>query len=421
MSAYRLSRMAWSFAGANGCGGSPAGTGPCFRLVALAFFAAMTAGVGSAGAQTDPAVIRAALDFYAQSVQTLEGRYHVQYDRRSSRDLPPHTVVLEDLRQDITFRADLVHGRVFQEETESWLHSKVSEQERFEARSVHAYDGEVSGALLYTLSRRPRIPSSVPAGVPHLLNLSKRDVTAVTFVPWHFAGLRLPYFGIHLASLVKVAPMRVLGRETIDGADRDVIAVEHRGVRYKAWLDPQHDFLPRKQEFSKLEGEDDSPLRVLETKRFEQFAAANGDGRALWFPVAGEIRDRSDVAKRVEVDRLVLNARMKPSDFRIDVASLPAGVQINDETVIPNRTSYTGGREDLWKQRDRLIEEETQALNKLMGLPVAVPAEAVPSEASAPPAVAPRPARWWIWLLAAVSVVLIGVGVWQLRRQRRMR
>lgn len=381
-------------------------------LVLSLLMGSMSLGVSrvSAADEIDLPTIRAALDFYTSSVKTLEGRYSLSAQLEPGFEYGPHVLVMEDLRREIGFAADLERGWTSLDETKSWLYSGISKEKRFEVRTVESFDGNRYHALLYTVTKSP-IPTKVPFRVPHQLNMFSHDETRIDYGPWSFAGLRLKRFEVSLAALLQTSAARLDGRETLDGSECYRVVAERDGIRFIAWLDPQHDFLPRRQQYIDLTKAEESnpPLYLLENTEFRQFTD-DAHGTRRWFPVRGKARDFTREIKTIEVAELRINVPLKRSQFQIDPETLPDGVEINDASQSPMQVSYTGGRVDLWNERQRLVDQQTDKMAEILGIDMRPPSTRPSGTHGTVRAEPPRQAQWRVWLLAAGSVILIAVG-----------
>jgi hypothetical protein len=356
----------------------------------------------------DLKMIQAAVEAYDSSISSLAGRYR-------SRIKTPVTdqVRREDSTMTGTFLFQCLHDRIRLEEHDSWFYGKIS-RERFEVRKLSTFDGTRAELLFFTCDKRP-IPSKVPAGRAFILN-SGGGNGRNEFTPWVIAGLRVRGTGGTLAALLKSPSAQLERIERVAGDLCYVVSMKQPEIR--VWLDPRHDFLPRRQEFSFLgaDGKPDPPHLVLETTTFEQFADAEKKEHR-WFPKHCEVRSPQQV-ELVDVDELRINPPVDETQFTIDRQTLPDGVRVNDPGSAGRKVSYTGDRKDLWDEIDRQLDEETEELNRLLGT-------TGPGRPKAAPAVPPIPAvpatasRSGALLLVGASLLLILCGL-RLARSRKM-
>jgi hypothetical protein len=65
----------------------------------------------------------------------------------------------------------------------------------------------------------------------------------------------------------------------------------------------------------------------------------------------------------ITVAELTINPTFEANRFRIDPESLPDGVKVRND-LKGGKWTYTGDREDLWKERDDEWEERMRILKK---------------------------------------------------------
>ncbi|MBT6154853.1 MAG: hypothetical protein HOL01_05795 [Planctomycetaceae bacterium] len=372
----------------------------------------VVAGVRPAAAadKMDLATIRTAVSFYTDSVKTLEGRYH---DRSTyqPKKRSPSTVYFEDERRVIDFAADVPNGRWSTDTSKSFSIERLS-PDRFESRDVSMFDGQESYQLSYTLAKAPFIEFGPPPGVPDQLTISSGAEGESSSTPLHFAGLRLRHSqGGMLASALQSGKGRLEGLEEIDGHDCYRIEVEFGSLKLIVWLDPQHDFLPRRQEYRGGGKEHDWKMLafLFETLEFKQFAdAAHGNQR--WFPQHVKTTFSTDMKHEIELIELQINPPLKITHFQVDAATLPDGVKlVNYKT--PQKATFTGGRRDLWEARQKLVDAHDERCHEVLG-------ESAKSDD--PIRANPLTSGGWLaWLVGLGSLAVLTLGIRLLMRNRR--
>lgn len=376
----------------------------------------------------DLETIRAAVNYYTASVKALEGKCVMELSRDGNADQENDAGRrMFDLREELSFSVDLVQGRAFVDEENSFYYrGKKGEKLEFETRTGEAWDGARSYALLYTHIRSP-VDTTVPAGVPNKLNIGTRNGIHVRGVPWDAAGLRLLLAGgDSLATQLRQPGATVDGIEDIGG----IKCVRVSAGRLTAWMDPTHEYLPRRLELRRDKGMVASatvksagePLCRTDVVEFRKFP--DGDsGKEMWFPTRSQTRVWFGMICDCEVTELRINPVIDPRRFSILPEDLPPGVQVTDVTAAPVQVSYTGGQMDEWQERNRLYDEESDRIGALLEGPHPRPAAGALDEgAPRTPAVIaqlPAPVHWSVWLLLAGSAALIVLGAISAVRARR--
>ncbi|RLT07974.1 MAG: hypothetical protein DWI22_08795 [Planctomycetota bacterium] len=346
-------------------------------------------------------VIEKAVTFYADSISTLEGKFEHRVISRGKSPGGPDVIKMEDRINETTFLADVVHGWRKLDETGSWLYSWYSTDQKFVDRSVQYFDGNKACALTHHFLESP-VDVEIPAGAPMFLNMQPHDLTDPVFGPWFFSALQLRGLsGRGLASLFQEKVVTLDGEEEIDGARCVRITGRIQGRIYQFWLDPDRDYLPRKQVFGPESKEYEQQMLV---KGFKQFD--DGSGNLRWFPTSGvAITDFSQ--HPYELLELKLNPVLTQDQFMINPETLPPGVQVHE---MDGKKWVVGGRQDLFeqleKQRDKQDEMMEERLHKARG--------AIVTSKKGEPEVVRVTEETFPWIQIAMfcaGAILIGIGV----------
>ncbi len=342
-------------------------------LAVLSIFAASAPGIREVHA-ADPApdleIIRAALDSYAAGIKTLDGKFVQKTATQPGPSGFLSGVTVRDRRLETTFLADLVHRLTLLNERASHsITGKDGAELRFESHKLRTFDGSQTCILFHTPVKSP-VETRIPADLPMKLNIGIDDAIATGYVPWDFAGLRL--FGqgtVTLASLLREPNVSVDGEEDVRGALCLRIVQKVDDTRpIVAWLDPGCEYLPWRIEITHAVAMGPAPagtwrrtiqFDVLEYRRFPD--EAGGDEK--WFPVRGEVRTWLRELIEFEVRELKINSAIDPGRFSIHEQDLPDGVLVN---LSGQQELFTGGRKDLWEERQRLLDEENAQINVLL-------------------------------------------------------
>ncbi len=308
----------------------------------------------------DLKTVAAAVIHNHASIRSMEGRFESKMT--PAPKLPARAVDvtegMKDSRSSVVFRTDIVHGWTHIDETESFICPGLSKTQRLVVRSTVSFDGQQPYILHRTLAESP-VPACVPSDVPYELDCMGSDPTEHTYGPWYFAGLRLSDVPQEsLASLFQSNLVTIDGEESVDGVKCIVISVntDARAGALRMWLDPHHDYLPRKQLYVSPDGNAESE-RTLVVKRFQQYD--DGSGKLRWFPKEGVVHtafgDRS-----VELVELRLNVDCDQQQFAIDPETLPPGIKVHDS----KGDWVTGGRDDVYRELRKLMAEQDQIMEE---------------------------------------------------------
>ncbi len=309
----------------------------------------------------DLKTVAAAVIHNHASIRSMEGRFESKMTPAPKLPARAVDVVTEDMkdsRSSVVFRTDIVHGRTHIDVTRSFICSGLSKTQRLVVREILSFDGQKPYTLHHTLAESP-VPACVPSDVPYELDCMGSDPTHHTFGPWHFAGLRLSDVPQEsLASLFQSNLVTIDGEESVDGVKCIVISVntDARAGALRMWLDPHHDYLPRKQLYVSPDGNAESELTLV-VKRFQQYD--DGSGKLRWFPREGVVHtafgDRS-----VELVELRLNVDCDQQQFAIDPETLPPGIKVHDS----KGDWVTGGRDDVYRELRKLMAEQDQIMEE---------------------------------------------------------
>jgi hypothetical protein len=154
---------------------------------------------------------------------------------------------------------------------------------------------------------------------------------------------------------------------------------------------------------------------VRELRKFRDEAG----GDEIWFPVHGLVQKNwFPETNELEVVELKVNRAIDPGRFSIPEPDLPDGVLVNFRG---HQESYTGGRRDLWDERQRLLDVENERILPMLG--TQQPARADQFEGLPIVALAVKlyyEVHWSTWLLIALSLTLaVGGGISVLRAKLR--
>ncbi len=394
-------------------------------LCILAFF---SPSLGRCDDKSEKAVLdtaRAAVDFYAGSIKTLSGKSIVKLRGEPDRDKHfPGELRMQNVRIEETFEADVPSRRTRLEERKSFFYrAKDGGELPMETHLVGAFNGVKFFFLVHTQARSA-IPTQVPLDTPVTLNITPGDDFDKEYVPWDFAGLRAGYWA-NLAVFLRTPKLKIGPAQEVNGA-RCVAISDHRsnGQVMAVWLDPEHDFLPRRIELTGVDAEGKRSLQDrFEILDFGKFPDEES-GTDKWFPTRVETHNWIMQISEVEVVELRINPPIDPARFTIADADLPDGVGISDRTQ-GHSGRFTGDRKDIWEERQKLRRRETEQLESLIAVPerpVSRPRASVDDVKRDPTVTVTSPSTHWsIWAIGAVSIALIAAGSLRLVRSRKAR
>jgi hypothetical protein len=307
----------------------------------------------------DPKTVAAAVISYHASIRSMEGRFESKMTPAPKLPARAVDVVTEDVkdsRSSVAFRTDIVHGWTHLDETRSFISPGLSESQRLVVRHTGSFNGDRTCALQYTLAESP-VPAGVPSGVPYSLKSERSNLTESAFMPWHFAALRL--WGVprqSLATLFQRNLVTIDGEESVDGVKCIVIGADATAGELRMWLDPGHDYLPRKQFYGSPDGDAEFD-KTLIVNKFQQYD--DGSGHLRWFPKEAVVQIGFDDYS-VELVELQLNVDCRQEQFTIDPETLPPGVSVHDA----NGSWVTGGRDDIYRKLRKLMAEQDQIMEE---------------------------------------------------------
>jgi len=183
------------------------------------------------------------------------------------------------------------------------------------------------------------------------------DPTEPTYGPWYFAGLRLLRSPKEsLASLFQRNLVAVYGEESVDGVNCIAISSNVAGGDIRMWLDPIHDYLPRKQiHYMPVRGAKSE--RTLIVNKFQQYD--DGSGNLRWFPKEAVVHSAFGEWS-VDLVDLRLNVDCAQEQFAIDPETLPPGIKVHDSKGV----WVTGGRDDVYAELRKLMAEQDQIMEE---------------------------------------------------------
>jgi hypothetical protein len=365
---------------------------------------------GAVAAQVDGDVLRA-LQFYQSSVGGASGRYVLTIDPVSGYQSGSGRALMEDLRSDVQFVAEMRSQRTRVDELRRWRYSWAKQGGEFAIRELRTFDGSQPEALWFTFAESP-VPVEIPRSVPMYLKVAAGNTIAAAFGPWHFCGLRL--FGTpnrSLLDLVSRGALHVSGTEDVDGESCIVLIGEDDGKRWTVWIDAAVDYLPRK---INCVLSDDGTSVTLTIDGFTQFD--DGSGNRRWFPESGEATAYG-WRYGYKLAELQLNPDIDDGDFVIDRAELPPGVRISDGTTV----AYTHGDQQRFDELKSLTDASDRIMEKWYHEFHATSLNRESGETSGVLRVPGSRGRDWSWLITGAMVVwavISGRAAFRLFRRR---
>jgi len=327
--------------------------------------------------------IRAALDKYSSSVQALEGKYRWSRRPADGAKSPTGVMSMNDQRGERDFRIDLSKGRLRTDDRESFsLQGLNGEPVPMGTHRLNVNDRGLNWSLRFTNPQCP-VETDVPLDFPHQLTSSHSSPES-KFVPWKLAGLHMLGSQESLLSRLMRSPdLKLLGQQEIDGVScwhvtakpgRFGSALSNEGG-IEAWFDPTHAFLPRRIQVTRIVGKELRKEQVMTVLAFKTFPDSRQKS-LRWFPARAVVQTSIETIEEFEVVDLSFNPEFEDEAFRIDADSLPAGVRVDSVPLAmpgampqgPSR-SFTGGREDLWKDREALLAVQEEAIRKILAIP----------------------------------------------------
>jgi hypothetical protein len=295
--------------------------------------------------------IRTAIDEYAAHVQSLEGKYSSSHVSNPPGSAGSRTGQTAQHESDFAF--DLRNSRMALESRELVQFADMPGV-TFRFRRVTMRGGGTSYLLMY--SRRAPQNDEDDWGDPHILIIGAGD--SYMRGPWDLAGLKCSEMGLAAgAGLAKLfaqgdlyGKVRYEGMEAVNGGMCERVSIIFDGEPRTFWLDPAHDYLPRRQNLKST---------VLDVFEFQQFRDEAGGGMH-WFPSRGTIHWTGVTESEFVITQLRMNPSLDITRFQIDPASLSDGVKVDNRSK--GTTTFTGDREDLWKERDNEHEEGMRIL-----------------------------------------------------------
>jgi hypothetical protein len=295
-------------------------------------------------------VIRAAIAEYAAQVQSLEGKYSNSLVSKPPGSTGSNSHQTSQIETDLA--VDLKNFRMAIDSRERVKFADMPGGTLRIRRDVRYGDGTNYHLTYY--QREPQRDGD-DWGEPHLLIISPGAGNGPHNL-CDLAGLgQRSGAGLvaRLADGDRYGNVHYDGTEVVNGGLCERVTITIDTEQTSMWLDPAHDYLPRRQELKGL---------VLDVFEFQQFRDAATGGQR-WFPSRGAIRWDGVTDTEFTVAELTINPALDANRFRIDPGSLPDGVKVRNDTK-GSPTTFTGDREDLWKARDNEHEAGLRILKK---------------------------------------------------------
>lgn len=334
--------------------------------------------------------IRAVVIRHADSIQTMEGKQEAKSTSDRSGTHSFDLLAQDDPTVVTEFKYDRVNNRTYLIESKTWFNRIVSQESFQISGEISSFDGQLGYHLTKTLASSP-FESEVPPNVPIRLRIHSTDETRASHTGvWNLAGMPCAILShATLAYLLGRHDARIMGNSNINGHQCVKVAIGN-GNQNELHLDPSASYLPRR--ISSIGHE------VLE---FQQFWTPNGE--SIWFPSHGRIG-----STELRLLNIRFNSPMSEEDFRINPEELPDGVQVH----APNKSFYSGGREDLWQK----LEGAMTAYYMKLKLEIEKKRPSSPTT-SVPVAVA-KEFDWLVFCYIVVAAIVITIGLRRARKQR---
>jgi hypothetical protein len=361
------------------------------------------------------ATIRTAVEDYAASVKSLAGRYEVTWQSLRPSPTSVHEMALSHTTTD--FLVDLERSRMASEEFAVEHRGGPTAMPIRERRFT-------SDTVEVTWFADASTEGTDDWGDPHTLDIAGRrfpDVPLLTV-----AGLRSHDSRGGLASQIRLATpergekLKYEGTELVQNALCDRVSIESNTLRVTLWLDPALGYLPRRQQLADRAPGSSERARVFEILDFQQYRDEHS-GTMRWFPSRGRFEWPGFYATEFKIEELTINPAVEEKRFHVDIAALPDGVKITDRMAGPqSKISFTGDREDLWEDRERLREQRWLEIAQKTELPTLphVPLTAPANDTFAIYRDAVSRMPWWGFALVATGIgLLIARAVTRVRRR----
>ncbi len=302
--------------------------------------------------ESDMVEVEKGLAFYNSSMSGIAGSYQMSISPVPGYQPASGSAVMEGLRTEVQFIADLNANRTRMDELRRWKYSWFSEDCEFAIRELHTFDGNKPQSLFSTFTESP-VPVDIPRNVPMYLNVDTGNTIAANFGPANFCGRRVHGYRLQsLLAMVESKVLRVTGKQDVDGHHCLILTGEAEGKKWTVALDPNVDFLPREIVWAAT----DSTAKVsLHNSRFAQFD--DGSGNRRWFPTEGNV-SAYDWRYSYVLKELQLNPQIDAADFTISLDSLPPGVQFFDGSSF----SFTGNDSKRFEELKKLTDASDQMM-----------------------------------------------------------
>lgn len=314
--------------------------------------------------------IRMELEASTRLIESLAG-HQVAIHRTTGpiSRAPKAPLIMEDLRIDTEFVLDLLQDRSAVTENRKWFYRELSDEPFSNNGSQTRYDGTQCYGLITTPGVKPALLDadgaglpSVPANAPYQLVIGPADQTRSKHLIRSLAGMPCSGMDLSLAAVISTESAKILKTDLVDGVKCVHVSVQAVGRTLDAALDPNAGWLPRTYETRPQATGFRYRHRVTE---FQQFPVPGTD-KFVWFPVRG-VRsifegDRQICEVELTLEDLRVNPNPDPKEFRIDIGSLPPGVQVHS----PEGISYTGDARDAFQKVDAAIEASTELMIGLL-------------------------------------------------------
>lgn len=252
----------------------------------------------------DLKTIQAAVDLYSQRVKSLKGKFIKKFTREPGATYPLPGNFPGDHRTETTFLADIRERKTFLDERKSYWEQGVGETRvPFGIHDLRAFDGTSSYQVEHS-HFKSAVETELPPDLPMILTISTgKSKISSQYMLWDFAGFR----GSGLANALRHPGIKVERMEDANGASCVRVAQVEGNVRpLVVWLDPRHDFLPRRIELRRpLDGKISVHDRfdIMESRKFPDAAGGN----EIWFPVRAKVWNYMQTIQEFEVVELTIS------------------------------------------------------------------------------------------------------------------
>ena len=356
------------------------------------------------------AALRAAVEACAASIRTLEGRYEATSITIGQSAIDKQHLTVEFAVSFTTSQSILDERKL-----------EVSPKDPALARRSRRIDA-ANGTLTFLSTDLRAAPTDW--GQPHWFVGHQNSQNRASTL-WHLAALATPASGVTNPGLVRLWSLatenwggdaKYEGTEKVNGARCERVTIRYPDRRVTFWLDPEHDYLPRRQEFIDLAPAGKpgkTTTNLIETFEFAGYRdVESGDTR--WFPARGREQWHGVQVIEYHVKDLTINPTLESGRFQIDIDSLPDGVQTAGAVGHP---AFTGDRRDLFEAREEAYRvSQLEAMQK--GLFPQLPHVAAPVTRDLYRDALARVPWWGYAVVVAGAGLLVGLVISRFRRQR---